>query len=174
VVEADAEGAWPVRSGSVAGIVASRVAHRLDLSHLVAETARVCRPGAPFLVGRVERDPQSVKTRLRQRRGALLRQRGVSPRGGMEGTEALLARFRSVGAVTVEARVVATWKRRASARQVLDGWERVPTMGGVDLPDPVRRAVLADVEDWARRQQGDLDRAEEFEEHYTVGGVRLP
>ena len=173
LVQADAEVAWPVRAGSVAAVLASRVAHLLEPDHLVQELDRVCRPGGCFLVGRVRRDPESVKSRLRREREALLRARGMAPEGGEEATRRLLRRMVAAGATELETRPVAAWTVHSSAVQVLAGWERVTAMGGTELPAATRTEILGELRHWAVANLGDLDQPSESTEQYTLGGVRL-
>lgn len=173
LVQADAERAWPVRAGSVAAVLASRVAHLLEPDHLVQELHRVCRPGACFLVGRVRRDPESVKSRLRRQREAILRARGMAPEGGEEATRRLLRRMVAAGGTGLETRPVAAWAVRSSGARVLAGWERVTAMGGTELPAATRAEILDELRHWAVAHLGDLDEPSESTEQYTLGGVRL-
>src|SRR5579885_2537082 len=66
LVQADADGDWPVRGASITVVFASRVAHLLEVGHVVAESRRVCKSGGCFVVGRIERT--GVKQVLRQQR----------------------------------------------------------------------------------------------------------
>jgi ubiquinone/menaquinone biosynthesis C-methylase UbiE len=170
---ADADRPWPVGDESAVVVFASRVGHLLDAGHLLAELQRVCRPGAYFLIGRVIRDPDSMKDRLRRQRMLLLRQRGVAPRDAEEATERAFDELVSRGAVRVEARSVTTWTARASAREILDDWEMVGAMGGKHLGTATRARVLTEVESWAARELGDLDEVAAWEERYVLEGVRM-
>jgi hypothetical protein len=173
LLHCDAEQPWPVKDGMVAAVLASRVAHLLNPDHVAAEVRRVCRPSGVFLVGRVQRDPASSKSRLRSRREALLRDRGLAPRSGAHVTERLLARLVGSGATRLGERTVAGWISTTSPDQVLAAWEAMTTMGGIELPEPVRAAILAELREWARRELGDLEQSHEFPERYVLDGVRL-
>jgi ubiquinone/menaquinone biosynthesis C-methylase UbiE len=173
LLHCDAERPWPVRDGIVAAVLASRVAHLLHPGHVTAEVRRVCRPGGVFVVGRVQRDPASPKSRLRRRREALLRDRGLAPRGGAHVTDGLLARLVASGATRLGGRTVASWISATSPDQVLAAWEAMTTMGGIELPEPVRAAILEELRDWARRELGDLQRTHASPERYVLDGVRL-
>ncbi len=173
LVQADAERRWPVRDGSVAVVLASRVAHLLEPGHLVQELHRVCRPEASFLVGRVRRDAESVKSRLRRQRERILRARGVAPEGGAEATRRLLEGMVAAGATELEGREVAAWTVRSSAEEVLIGWEAVTAMGGTELAAPTRAEVLDELREWALHHIGDLGQPFDSTEHYTLAGVRL-
>jgi ubiquinone/menaquinone biosynthesis C-methylase UbiE len=115
----DADGPWPVGDASVAVVFASRVAHLLDLEHLVAELRRVCRPGSYFILGRVSREPDALKSRLRRQRRLLLRQQGLAPRDAAQATERVIEQLLGWGARRVHARQIATWTVSASVREVL-------------------------------------------------------
>jgi SAM-dependent methyltransferase len=173
LVQADADETWPVKDGVVAAVFASRVVHLLDPDHVIAEVRRVCRPGGVFLIGRVRRDPDSPRSRLRTQREALLRDRGRAPRGGGQLTERLVGRLESSGATRIEERTVASWVSTVSPNQILAAWEGMTTMGGIELPAAERATILNDLRDWARRELGDLGRDYEFPERYTLEGVRF-
>ena len=173
LVQADADGDWPVRGASVTVVFASRVAHLLEVEHVVAETRRVCRSGGCFVVGRIERT--GVKQVLRQQREAIAARRGLGPgRSGTRRSSRLLDAFVAAGAEPVPARTAATWTATTSARRVISGWEAMPTIGGQEVDPFTRAAVLDELRDWARAHLGDLDRPEPFSEDYTLEGARLP
>jgi SAM-dependent methyltransferase len=154
LVHADADDDWPVRSSSATAVFASRAAHLLDVEHLVAEVGRVCRPGGTFLLGRVQRDPEAVRSRLRHERRRLL----GKGRSGEQASEHVLDRLAAAGARRLTTRVVASWPTRVSPAQVLAGW---------DSEGERLRA-------WAEREFGDLDRVHESTEQYVLAGTRLP
>jgi len=169
----DANRPWPVGDESAVVVFGSRVGHLLDAEHLLAELQRVCRPGGHFLVGRVIRDPDSLKSRLRRQRGLLLRQRGVTPRDAKQATERAFGELVARGAVRMEARSVATWTSSASAREILAAWGAVGAMGGKRLGEATRANVLGEVESWAAREIGDLGAVAVWQERYVLEGVRM-
>ncbi len=170
----DANGQWPVSDGSVDVVFASRVAHLLDAERLVAQLQRVCRPGGYFLTGRVIRDPQGVRSRLRRQRGLLLRQLGMAPRDAEETTERAFRELAARGAVRVQARSVITWTASASPRELLDEWAMMAAMGGKQVSAATRARVLTEVESWAAHELGDLGEVASWEERYVLEGVRMP
>ena len=170
---ADANGPWPVGDESAAVVFASRVGHLLDADHLLAELQRVCLAGGYFLVGRVIRDPNGLKSRLRRQRRLLLRQQGVTPRDAEAATERALGELVGRGAVRLEACPVTTWTASASTREILDGWGVVGAMGGRRLSAATRASVLAEVESWATRELGDPGEVAAWEERYVLDGVRM-
>lgn len=169
----DANRPWPVGDASAAVVFASRVTHLLDTEHLLAELQRVCRSGGHFLVGRVIRDPDGVKSRLRRQRRLLLRQQGVAPRDAEEATERAFRELVGCGAVRVEPRSVATWTARASVGEILDAWRVVGAMGGKQLSAATRARVLTEVESWAACELGDLGKVAAWDERYVLEGVRM-
>jgi ubiquinone/menaquinone biosynthesis C-methylase UbiE len=173
LLRADANLPWPVTDRSAAVVFASRVAHLLDAEHALAELQRVCRPGGHFLLGRVIRDPDGVKSRLRRQRRQLLRRHGVAPRDAAEAAERALRELVERGCAPLEARSVATWTASASVEEILEGWRRVGAMGGRQLSDATRTAVLAEVESWAARELGDPGEVAAWDERYVLEGVRL-
>lgn len=173
LVQADAEDGWPVRTGAATAVFAGRVAHLLHRDHVVAEIRRVCRPGGLFLVGRVERDPDSPKSRLRRQRRQLLRGRGVEVADGNRATESLLDRLVGYGGARLDQRTAAGWSASTSIEHVLDGWEAMTSMGGVVLPATVRESVLGELRTWARHEYGGLGEVLGYAERYVLDGVRL-
>jgi SAM-dependent methyltransferase len=174
VVQADAEQGWPVRPGAAAAVLAARVAHLLDPGLLAAEVVRVCRGGALFLIGRVQRDPASVQSRLRTRREALLRDRGLVPGSGARAGRELLDRLVAGGAARLPTTTAATWTAHTSAERVLHEWANLPTMGGVPVAADVRHDVLRELREWAGAELGELPRPVAHTERFDLDGVRLP
>lgn len=173
LVIGDADRSWPVDDGSVRAVFASRVVHLLEPDHLIAELRRVCEPGGYFLIGHVARDRSSVHRILRDKRGLLLRERGLSPREGRQMGRRVLDGLVACGATPIETRQVAIWWVQASVGQVIDGWARLETMGGYQLDVDVRSAILAELTDWAAGEFGDLTTIRISEVRYMLGGVRL-
>jgi ubiquinone/menaquinone biosynthesis C-methylase UbiE len=173
LVQADANRAWPVEDQSAQAVFASRVAHLLDPDHLASELARVCTPGAYFVVGHVSRDERSVKRLMGDKRRSLLRERGLPPRSRDDATRQLLDRLVASGASYIATRQVAAWSACGSPRQVLDEWGRLPSMGGRELDAGMRAGILGELAQWAGRELGDLDTVRLWQERYVIRGVRL-
>jgi ubiquinone/menaquinone biosynthesis C-methylase UbiE len=159
LVRADANRHWPVRDGTVSIVFASRVAHLLDGPHLIDEVRRVCRPGGYLLVGRTEREPNSLRGRLRQERLRLMSADVTRRQHGQR----LLEHAMDRGSTRVAKRTVATWSGVTTAEQVIREWEHMQA----DARE------LAGLREWAIREIGDLHRAEPYTERYTVEGVQL-
>lgn len=173
LVHTDADQEWPAEDGSVAAVFGSRVVHLLDQDHLSRELERVLRPGGSFLVGRVERDRDSARGRLRQRRQRALKDHGVKARQAQRITEDLLDELVASGAEPIEPTTVATWAVTISPAEILDQWSRLTSMGGATLDEESRNSILSEVRSWAEKELGDLDRPETSTEAYRVTGVRI-
>ena len=171
---ADASQAWPLDEGVASVVFASRVIHLLDAEHVTRETFRVCRPGGWLMLGRVLRDGNGVKERLRRRRLELLQQAGVGSLRGREGARRVVERCLSAGGESMGRRVVAEWSGAISPAEVIADWTSLSRMGSVAV-DPVRRqAILAELHAWARAEMGDLDQPEAYRERYAIDLIRLP
>jgi hypothetical protein len=156
-------------------VFSSRAVHLFDLDHLVSETLRVARaPGATFTIGRVQRDPQSIRSVLRREMRAALAARGLVPRDGERRRNRVLEAFRARGATPLGPLAAATWAAPRSARNVLDAWQRKPGLGGCEPPEAAKSAILADLQDWAAAHFGSLDAPNDAQEWYVLEGVRLP
>ena len=169
LVQADAATRWPVGDGAVAAVFASRAAHLLDVAHAAAELGRVTGPGGTVLLGRVERDRDGLRHRLRARRRRLIEAHGVDPGEGRERGPSLLAAL--PGATPVDARPVASWAVRTETAAVLASWQRTGTVGGTLLPPPVAAAVDEELRAWAAAE---LPESAGETETYVLEGARLP
>jgi ubiquinone/menaquinone biosynthesis C-methylase UbiE len=171
---ADASHVWPLDDHAASVVFASRVIHLLDAKHVASETLRVCRPGGWLMLGRVLRDGDGVKERLRRRRLELLQQAGVGPLRGREGARRVIEHCLSAGAESMERRVVAEWSGAISPAEVIAGWTSLSRMGSVAVDPVSRQEILAELQDWARAELGDLDQPETYRERYAIECVRLP
>ncbi len=171
---ADASLVWPLDDSAASVVFASRVIHLLDADHVASETFRVCRPGGWLMLGRVLRDGDGVKERLRRRRLELLQQAGVGSLRGREGARRVVEHCLSAGGESMGRRVVGEWSGAISPAEVIADWTSLSRMGSVAV-DPVRRQeILAELQDWARAELGDLDQPETYRERYVIDCVRLP
>ena len=175
LIHANVDADWPVRSASVRAVFSSRAVHLFDLEHVVAETLRVALgPGATFTLGRVRRDPNSVRSIMRREMRSLLAARGFVPRDGDRGQRRVLDAFRARGATPLGPVAVATWPDHRSAIDVLDAWRRKPGLGGCEPPDAAKTAILAELAEWAAARFGPLNAQDPAEETYILEGVTLP
>lgn len=174
LIVADCDRSWPVPDGSTAVVFASRVIHLLDPAHVARETMRVCRPGGLLILGRVRREPESLKERLRRQRQRLLREAGIAAREGEAGGRQVIERCVQAGGESLGRSAVAEWQGETSAAAILAGWELQTRMGSVAVDAATRARILDKMRAWARAEIGDLDHAETFREHYAIDIVRLP
>jgi SAM-dependent methyltransferase len=174
LVVADCNDPWPLADGSATVVFASRVIHLLDPEHVVRETLRVCRSAGYLILGRVQREPESLKERLRHRRQELLLEAGIIARQGEAGGRKVIERCLIAGGQSLGRRVAATWTGETTAAQVIAGWETLSRMGSVAVDADVRARILNALRAWAQGELGDLHRAETFRERYVLDIVRLP
>ncbi len=171
---ADASQVWPLDDQAASVVFASRVIHLLDAAHVASETFRVCRPGGWLMLGRVLRDGNGVKERLRRRRLELLQQAGLGPLRGREGGRRVVDFCLSAGGESMGRRVVAEWRGTISPAEVIADWASLSRMGSVTVDPVSRQEILAELQDWARVELGDLDQLEAYRERYAIDCVRLP
>jgi ubiquinone/menaquinone biosynthesis C-methylase UbiE len=174
LIVADCNWPWPLPDGSAAAVFASRVIHLLDPEHVVRETVRIGRPGGVLMLGRVLRDRDSLKERLRRQRQTLLVEAGITARQGEEGTRRVVERCLAAGGESLGRREVAEWTGETTPAQVIAGWETLSRMGSVFVDAGTRDTILDALRDWARTEFGDLDRPAAFRERYAIDVVRLP
>jgi ubiquinone/menaquinone biosynthesis C-methylase UbiE len=171
---ADASQAWPLDDHAASVVFASRVIHLLDAEHVARETLRVCRTGGWLMLGRVLREGDGVKERLRRRRLELLQQAGVGPLRGREGARRIVERLQVAGAESMGRRVVAEWSGAISPAEIIAEWTSLSRMGSVAVDPALRQEIIAELQTWARAELGDLDQPETYRERYAIDCVRLP
>lgn len=172
LLRADGSGRWPVADGAVRVVFSSRAVHRMELENVLAETFRVAsREGLTFLLGRVERDPESVKERMRSELHRLVARGGRDGRGGRQ---RLLEAFTGRGVTRVGPETVSQWEVSWSPRRSLESWTGKEELAGVDLSPGDRRKVLDELGRWALQNVGDLDTVQASSESYVLDGVRIP
>ena len=171
---ADASQVWPLDDDSAGVVFASRVIHLLDAAHVARETARVCRPGGWLMLGRVLRDEDGVKERLRRRRLELLRQAGVDSLRGREGTGRVVEQSLRSGGLSMGRQVVAEWTEATTPAAVIAGWASLRRMGSVEIDPALHQEILAELEIWARQEISPLDRPEAGRERYAIDLIRFP
>lgn len=171
---ADCNAAWPLPDGIARVIFASRVIHLLHPEHVVREASRVCQAGGSLMLGRVSRDPESPKERLRLQRQHLLRAAGLQPRQGESGARQVIERLVQAGWVGQRRLPVAEWTSDVSASEILAGWETLSRMGSIDVESGTREEILHALREWAKREIGALDRPWPNHEQYVLDIVQRP
>jgi ubiquinone/menaquinone biosynthesis C-methylase UbiE len=174
LILADCNLPWPLGNDVATVVFASRAIHLLDPVHVTSETMRVGRRNGFLVIGRLLRDRDSVRERMRRRRQDLMRDAGLTPRNGAAGSRRVIALCQDAGAESLGQHVVAEWTGETSPAEVIAGWASLSRMGSVTVDPGMRAGILDKVGDWAKSEFGDLDRAEEFRERYAIDVVRLP
>ena len=171
---ADVDVIWPLPASSAHVIFASRVIHLLRSEHVVSEVTRVCQPGGYVMLGRINRDPDSLKERLRRHRQQVLRDLGIQPRQGEAGSRQVIERLTEAGWFDLGRQAVATWTGDISAGEILAEWATLSRMGSVEVERVTRELILDDIRGWTAREFGDLDRPWPYHEQYVLDIVQLP
>jgi hypothetical protein len=175
LVQTNANAGWPISGGVARAVFSSRAIHLLDHEHIAREVFRVASPaGATFIIGRVERDPDSIRARMAREMNERLRHHGFEGRGGEQRNRKLFKAFCRRGAEVLEPVPVATWEVSASARASLDSWRSLTGLGGVPVPALIREEILTRLEAWASEVFDGLDRQFESEETYILKPLRIP
>lgn len=173
LVRADAQGSWPIADASARVVFGSRAVHLLDQEHVARELFRVAaRDGAMLIVGRVRREPQSIRARMSREMNERLRERGFEGRGGERQNRKLFEACSRRGAKILEPVTVARWTVSASPQVSLDSWRSLVSLGGINVPSEVRDEILKELEGWACKEFGALDREFESEETYVLYPLR--
>ncbi len=126
------------------------------------------------MLGRVTREPDSLKERLRRQRQHLLREIGIRPREGESGSRQVIERLAEAGWTKLGRQSVATWTGEISAGEILAEWESLSRMGSVEVERDAREQILRDLRGWAAREFGDLDHPMPYQEHYVLDIAQLP
>jgi ubiquinone/menaquinone biosynthesis C-methylase UbiE len=172
LLQADGNAPWPLAAATVRVIFSSRVLHLLDLTHVVQESLRVTRPDGAIILGRVQRQDDSVAALMQRGMLRLLRQHGFHGRQGGPHQRQLLAAYAQYGATVLKPVVVARWPVLRTPWQSIEAWHTKPGLGGIDLPPEVKRTILHALCRWATGTFGSLHHEVTSEESYVLQGVR--
>ena len=175
LVQADANASWPVASGSTRVIFSSRALHLLDNEHVAHEVFRVASDnGAHLILGRVQRDRESVRARMAKEMIDRLRRHGFEGRRGEQQNKKLIESCCRRGAEDLGIRNVVSWHVSTSPRQSVESWRCLSGLGGIKVPAKSRDEILDEMEAWAEQEFGGLDREIESEETYVLRSLRIP
>lgn len=170
---ADANAAWPSDSRSVHAVFGSRVFHLLDGDHVAREVLRIAHPdGAAFLIGRVQRDPESVKSTMRSKMRDLLVEQGLQPRQKGRHLKHLMRDLSQHGSM-LEPVIAARWNVVSSPADSINGWLGKSTMGGIEPTPADKQIIVKKLRTFAESHFGGLDTPVRSMEQYIVEGVRL-
>ncbi len=171
---ADGSAAWPVRAGSVDLIFGSRSLHLLDPEHVVDECSRIAgASGALLLLGRVERDEDSVREVMRREMHSRLRELGLRARSGGRHRDALLRAAEARGGSRLNPVTAAEWTVEITPRTALESWKRTGGLGGRSPSAEDKEAILAGLARFAEREYDGLDTVVRSNERYRIEGARI-
>jgi ubiquinone/menaquinone biosynthesis C-methylase UbiE len=175
LINTDGNNRWPADDASVKVVFSSRAVHLLRVEHVVEEVVRVASPiGATLVLGRLQREKQSLRARLRHEMRECLRQFGYASHEGQQKEREILDACVRRGAASLERRVVATWPVQHSVAQVLAWWREKSGLAGLELAAEMKETVLSQLAVWAKDAFGSLEAVQSAEEKYVLEGVRLP
>ncbi len=175
IVQADAEGMWPAPNGGVRATLGSRVFHLLSTDHLVREVFRVSSPrGMTLMIGRVQRNRDSVRSRMREEMRRLLAQEGIEGKSNTESTKRIIEQCTRQGAAPLASCTAARWSIARSPLQSIDSWNNKSGLAGIPVSVEVKQRVLARLRAWADTQFGDATAPLSSDEAYIIEGVKLP
>lgn len=175
LIQADANASWPLANGSARVIFSSRALHLLDQEHVACEVFRVASDdGATLILGRIERHHDSVRARMAREMIERLRRHGFEGRRGEQRNQKLIESCCRRGAKALELRPVARWNVSTCPRQSLDSWRCLTGLGGIGVPAKIRDEILDELEAWAVKEFGGLDKEVQSEETYVLRPLRIP
>ncbi|MBC6418145.1 MAG: class I SAM-dependent methyltransferase [Prochloron sp. SP5CPC1] len=174
LVRADGNQRWPVASATAGVIFSSRAIHLLNLEHVVEELFRVAQPArAALIIGRIQRQRESVKARMQQEMQRLLRQRGFQGRQGEQNQRQLLELCCQRGAKLIAPVVVARWTVVSTPELSIKSWEQTQGLGGTSMPLGIKQEILEELRIWGKGTFGGLEQQVESEEAYVLQGAYL-
>ena len=174
LILSDCNHVWPFGDGTATVVFASRAIHLLDPHHVMRETVRIVRRDGFLILGRLLREPDSIRERMRRRRQELLVEIGLTPRSGAAGTRRVVALCQEVGAESLGRQIVAEWTGETTPAEVLAGWESLSRVGSLAIETDLRMRIHEEVRTWSQLEIGDIDRAEVFHERYAIDMLRFP
>ena len=173
LIQADANGPWPVDDGAAQVIFGLRSLHHLAVDHACEQALRVLRPGGVLLIGRVERGPESLHAEMREQMHRLLRTLGFTPLRAGRAAGRLIDRICRRGADALPPRTLAAWTVAKSPMRLIEDWASKRGLGGLSLPDADKRAVLSDLANWAAERFDGAEAPRQWQERLVCTGARL-
>ena len=174
LLQADGTRRWPIGDRQAHIIFSSRAIHLLDSDHVVQEIFRIAHPDrAVFLIGRIQRQQESVRARMQSEMRNRLRLQGYHHRGGEQHRDSLLKSLCLKGAGRLHPIVVAQWPVSHTPAQSIESWQNRVGLAGIHLPLKAKEKILRELEIWADSTFGGLHQPLLSEESYVLDGVRI-
>ncbi|NES66342.1 MAG: class I SAM-dependent methyltransferase [Okeania sp. SIO2D1] len=173
--QADANQVLPVPDSSTKVIFSSRTIHLLELEHIVNESFRIAdRKGAVFLIGRIQRQPDSVRETMRKKMRNLLQEHGLSQRQKEQKHSQLNDLFIDKNSTKIAPIEVSSWQVNNNPKQSIDSWQQKSGLAGINPPIAIKESVLTELEIWAKTKFNSLENSIESEEAYILEGFFIP
>jgi SAM-dependent methyltransferase len=173
LLQADADGRWPIADHSAGVVLFSRSAHLLKSERTLDEVLRVARPGARVLVGRVKRARDGAGERIKRAMQEMLRERELPGKNGERARRDFLDALERRGARRLPERASAVWWEDEAPGESLASWRGKEGLAGRVVPDAIKAEILLELERWAAAEFGDLARPRAVEQRYELEGVQL-
>ena len=172
LLQADGNQPWPVEDGAARVIFASRSLHLLDRDRVVEECLRIARSDDALLfVGSIERQENSVKTRMKRQMRHLLQQKGFA--GREKHRDRLIELFRQQGCQVDPPQAIAQWQVSHTPRQSLESWQNKDGLAGIDPPIAIKQDILNELQTWAESTFDNLDLPIASKETYLLQAIRI-
>lgn len=170
---ADISKPWPIKTASVQCFFTSRALHLFDLENVCAEVRRTADPeGATFLVGRVERDRESLHSVMRRQMRCYLQEAGYVARDGQRAWKKLAEKLAVWNGQILTPHTVASWQHSRSPAQMLSAWEGKSGLGGLSIFGEEKTAILSRLRLWAEEYwYNNFDKLCEINESYVLYGI---
>jgi SAM-dependent methyltransferase len=173
LVQADADGTWPLADGSADVILFSRSAHLLKSERARAEARRVARRGCRVFIGRVRRPRESAPEQLKRTMQHMLRDRNLPGKNGERAAREFLELLQAHGAHPLADKRSSEWVEREAPIDSLQSWRGKDGLAGRVVSNEMKTEILAELERWATSELGDLSTPIEVPRHYQLEGVQV-
>merc|ERR1712117_638209 len=168
--QADANKILPVADSSTETIFSSRTIHLLELEHIVNESFRIAhRKGAVFLMGKTQRQADSVRETMRKKMRNILQEHGLSQRQKEQKHSQLQDLFIERNSTRIDPIEVSS-----TPQQSIDSWHQKEGLAGINPPTAVKESVLSELATWAETKFSSLETAIESKEAYIIEGFFIP
>lgn len=170
---ANGEEKWPVEDHSTNAFFSSRAIHLLNTEHVVKELRRAVAPqGGVLIIGKIEREKNSVTTIMKRKMQQMLKKYDIRPRDGARQNKLIFDTFcekSHENAMTKH--IAATWQVFQAPFNSIQSWKGKAGMAGVDVDKKAKAAVLEELEKWAKQHFGNIQKTIESTEQYILESV---